>query len=173
MLNSLNDSVFRLNRLNKNLLLLSKIENETYSDKEIIILNDVIEKHLDFFKEQAKAKNQNINIELNERISIKSNPVLAEILINNLFLNAISHNISDGQVLVKLSNHSLIFSNTGQLQPLVEDKLFSRFSKSNPSEQGNGLGLAIIKKITNLNNWDISYSFVNNFHSFSVTFLKF
>ena len=170
MLSSLNDSVSRLNRLNKNLLLLSKMENDIYNEKQTINLNEAIEKHFDFFTEQAKAKNLIIKTGMNEAVAVKSNPVLAEILISNLFLNAIRHNVSDGQVLVTLSNHSLTFSNTGQSQNLVADKLFNRFSKSNPSEQGNGLGLAIIKKIADLNNWKISYSFANNFHSFSVTF---
>jgi signal transduction histidine kinase len=168
ILSSLNDSVSRLNRLNKNLLLLSKMENEIYNEKQTINLNEAIEKQCDFFTEQAKAKNLIIKIEMNEAVAVKSNPVLAEILISNLFLNAIKHNVIDGQVLVTLTNHSLIFTNTGPSQTLVIDKLFNRFSKSNPSEQGNGLGLAIIKKIAELNNWKISYSFTNNLHSFAV-----
>ena len=170
MLSSLNDSVSRLNRLYKNLLLLSKIENDIYTEKQTINLKEAIEKHFDFFTEQAKAKNLIIKTEMKEAVAVKSNPVLAEILISNLFLNAIRHNVGNGQVLVTLSNHSLTFSNTGQSQTLIADKLFNRFSKSNPSEQGNGLGLAIIKKIADLNNWKISYSFENNFHSFSVAF---
>ncbi len=170
MLSSLNDSVSRLNRLNKNLLLLSKMENDIYTEKQTINLNEAIEKHIDFFTEQAKAKNLIIKTEMKEAVAVKSNPVLAEILISNLFLNAIRHNVNNGQVLVTLSNHSLTFSNTGQSQTLVAEKLFNRFSKSNPSEQGNGLGLAIIKKIADLNSWKISYSFENNFHSFLVAF---
>ncbi len=170
LLISLNDSVSRLNRLNKNLLLLSKMEYDIYNEKQTINLNEAIEKHFDFFTEQAKAKNLIIKTEMKEAVAIKSNPILAEILISNLFLNAIRHNVNDGQVLVTLSNHSLTFSNTGQSQTLVANKLFNRFSKFNPSEQGNGLGLAIIKKIADLNNWKISYSFANNFHSFSVAF---
>ncbi len=167
---SLNDSVSRLNRLNKNLLLLSKIENDNYSNKQTISFNDVIEKHLDFFTEQAEAKNLIIKTELGKTVYVKSNPVLAEILMSNLFLNAIKHNINDGQILISLSNGSLTFLNTGQPQPLVADKLFNRFSKSNPSEQGNGLGLAIIKKIADLNNWTVSYTFTDNLHSFSIAF---
>jgi signal transduction histidine kinase len=173
ILSSLNDSVSRLNRLNKNLLLLSKMENDIYSEKQTINLNEAIKKHFDFFAEQAKSKNLTIKTELKETVALKSNPVLTEILISNLFLNAIRHNVIDGQVLITLSNYSLTFSNTGQPQSLVADKLFNRFSKSNPSEQGNGLGLAIIKKIADLNNWNISYSFADNFHSFSMSFPKF
>jgi len=170
MLSSLNDSVSRLNRLNKNLLLLSKIENNNYSFKETVCLRETINKNLDFFTEQAKAKNITILMDLAKETLVNSNPVLAEILISNLFLNAIKHNINDGEILVKLTNHSLIFSNTGQSLTLTNDNLFNRFSKSNPSEQGNGLGLAIIKKIVELNNWNISYSFNDNFHLFSVSF---
>lgn len=170
ILSSLNDSISRLNRLNKNLLLLSKMENDIYSEKQTINLTEAIEKHFDFFCEQAKAKNLIIKTELKEAVLVKSNLVLIEILISNLFLNAIRHNITDGQVLVTLSNDSLIFSNTGQSQALAADKLFNRFSKTNPSEQGNGLGLAIIKKIADLNNWKLSYSFSNNFHTFSLNF---
>jgi signal transduction histidine kinase len=170
MLSSLNDSVSRLNRLNKNLLLLSKMENDIYSEKQTINLNEAIEKHFDFFTEQAKAKKLIIKTELEEPVAVKSNPVLVEILISNLFLNAIRHNINDGKITVTLTNQSLIFSNSGQTIPLVADKLFNRFLKSNPSEQGNGLGLAIVKKIADLNKWKISYSFSDNLHSFSVTF---
>jgi len=169
-LNSLEESVARLNRLNKNLLLLSKIENDSFSEKQAFNLKETIEKQIDFFKEQAIAKNLTIEMELNGNIIVNSNPVLAEILISNLFLNAIRHNVLDGRVLVTLSNDSLTFSNTGFPQTLVADKLFNRFSKSNPSEQGNGLGLAIIKKIADLNNWKVTYSFSNNLHSFTLGF---
>lgn len=170
MLGSLNDSVARLNRLNKNLLLLSKIENNSYSGKQRVELNEAIIKHLDFFSEQGKAKNLTITTEMKEPVSINANPVLAEILISNLFLNAIRHNINDGKILVTLTHHSLSFSNSGQTMPLVADKLFNRFSKSNSSEQGNGLGLAIIKKIADLNNWKVSYSLTDSLHCFSVAF---
>jgi signal transduction histidine kinase len=172
ILSSLNDSVLRLNRLNKNLLLLSKLDTENYGEKETVNLNEIIKKHLDFFTEQASSKNLIIALKLTENIAVLTNPVLAEILVTNLFLNAIRHNIQDGQLSVELSDDSLIFSNSGQTEPLVLGNLFNRFSKSNASEQGNGLGLAIIKKIAAINNWQISYSFEKSLHTFRVTFQK-
>jgi len=170
MLSSLNDSVSRLNRLNKNLLLLSKMENDSYNEKQTINLNEAIEKHFDFFAEQAKSKNLTIKTELKETVAVKSNPVLVETLISNLFLNAIRHNIKDGIIVITLSNQSLTFSNSGQATPLVSDKLFKRFSKSNPSEQGNGLGLAIIMNIVKINGWSIQYNFSNQLHQFKIIF---
>ncbi|WP_166923156.1 sensor histidine kinase [Flavobacterium poyangense] len=170
IMTSLNKDVSRLNRLNKNLLLLSKIENTNYLDKEAFVLNNYIEKHLDFFTEQAKAKNLTIVIEFNELLKIKSNPSLTEILINNLFLNAIRHNEKNGKIIIRTQNQTLTFLNSGNSEPLITDKLFNRFSKANPSSQGNGLGLAIIKKIAELNKWEIKYTFCDHLHSFSVKF---
>lgn len=170
VLSSLNNDVSRLNRLNKNLLLLSKIDNESYLEKSTIVLNDYIEKHLDFFTEQAEAKNISITTEFSSILSISGNPALTEVLINNLFLNAIRHNEKNGNIIISIQNNQLTFLNTGQSAPLAIEKLFNRFSKINPSSQGNGLGLAIIKKITEINQWEIKYDFNNQLHSFSITF---
>ncbi|MBL0132708.1 MAG: HAMP domain-containing histidine kinase [Chitinophagaceae bacterium] len=170
ILDSLNENVSRLNRLNKNLLLLSKMENDSYSDKQTISLTNYIQKNLDFFTEQAKAKSLIIKMELQKDFEIKSNPVLAEVLISNLFLNAIKHNIEGGQIIIAIKENKLVFSNSGQPSPLNTDKLFKRFSKSNPSEQGTGLGLSIVKKIADINNWTVAYNYENNLHSFSILF---
>lgn len=170
LVSSLNKDVSRLNRLNKNLLLLSKIDNESYLEKNTIVINDYINKHLDFFTEQADAKNLTIKTEFTSILITEGNPALTEVLINNMFLNAIRHNEKNGSIIISIHEKQLVFSNNGQKTPLIIDKLFNRFSKTNPSSQGNGLGLAIIKKITELNHWKISYTFYNNLHSFSVKF---
>jgi signal transduction histidine kinase len=170
VVSSLNNDVSRLNRLNKNLLLLSKIDNGSYVEKSAIILNEYIEKHLDFFTEQAEAKNITISTEFTSTLSVKANPAFTEVLINNLFLNAIRHNKKNGQIIIHIQDNQLTFSNTGQSTSLVIDKLFNRFSKINPSSQGNGLGLAIIKKIVEINQWEIHYTFDNQLHNFSVKF---
>jgi len=170
LLDKINDTTRRLSRLNKNLLLLSKIESKQYNVPEEVALNEVITKQLDFFKEQALSKNITLNVNLNSKITVKTNLFLAEILISNLFLNAINHNVINGKIAVDLTDESLIFGNTGLETPLQTDKLFERFSKVNPSSKGNGLGLSIIKKIVENANWNIEYSFKNNFHVFEIRF---
>ena len=167
---SLNDAISRLNRLNKNLLLLSKIDNLNYNQDEKISIKELIENKTDFFTEQAKQKNIKIEISLKNDIPIISNIVLTEIMINNLLLNAIRHNIKNGRIDILISHKALIITNTGKAEKLSKEKLFSRFYKSNTSKNGNGLGLAIVKKITDLNHWTVSYSYLNSVHTFTVQF---
>jgi two-component system sensor histidine kinase ArlS len=170
ILGDLNNNVGRLNRLNKNLLLLSKLDNDNFGVKNEVVLNDIFNTNLDFFEEQAEAKNITISINENAKIKINSKPILIEILLNNLFLNAIRHNVVNGQIRIEITAQSLLFSNTGQDKPLNSEKLFNRFSKLNPSEKGTGLGLAIIKKIADLNGWKMDYTYQNELHVFTVLF---
>jgi len=170
ILDKLNDTTSRLNRLNKNLLLLSKIESRQYNIPEEVNLNETIARQLDFFTEQAQAKNITVNTDLVANTMVKTNPFLGEVLISNLFLNAIHHNSDNGSIHVDLDSKRVVFSNTGTPASLQTDKLFERFSKTNPSSKGNGLGLSIIKKIAENNGWTIEYSFKDDLHFFEIRF---
>jgi signal transduction histidine kinase len=167
---SLNDAISRFTRLNKNLLLLSKIDKQQFNQTEPVSINELINNQLQFFTEQAKPKGLKIATDFNSDIIVKSNIGLTEIMINNLLLNAIGHNINDGTINISISNKSLIVTNTGKAGTLSEEKLFRRFSKASTSKQGNGLGLAIVKKIADLNHWIITYSYSDGRHTFMVQF---
>ncbi|PKP15014.1 MAG: hypothetical protein CVU07_11940 [Bacteroidetes bacterium HGW-Bacteroidetes-23] len=170
IIDDLNNTTSRLVKLNKNLLVLSKIESNSYTEKQQVDLYDIIHNQISFFKEQANSKDIDININCNEKVIVNANPFLVETLINNLFINTINHNINGGQINVTITSKAILFSNTGVLLPLKTEKMFERFSKSNPSSKGNGLGLSIIKKIVDANNWSIKYSFDHSLHRFEVTF---
>ena len=85
-------------------------------------------------------------------------------------MNAIRHNEKNGKIIIRIKDKQLSFANTGSTSPLAIDILFNRFSKTNPSSQGNGLGLAIIKKITEINQWQIDYAFEEHLHCFKLRF---
>lgn len=167
---SLSGSAARLNRLNKNLLLLSKIDNQNYAGKETIRLKDLLEKMLDFFTEQANEKHISFRVQISDPGECSSNPVLAEIIISNLLLNAIRHNVENGVIIISLEKNSLSVSNSGPSAELNADKLFQRFSRSGTVSHGSGLGLAIIKKIADLNSWNIFYTYRENLHVFTLVF---
>tara|TARA_R110001592_G_scaffold64224_1_gene197501 strand:- start:2061 stop:3332 length:1272 start_codon:yes stop_codon:yes gene_type:complete len=172
LLNDINDAVFRLNKLNKNLLLLSKIEGNQHNKQEVISINEIIEKEVPFFREQAKSKDIKIDINSIDSCSVTANLTLTEVLIRNLLLNAIRHNHQNGEVHVEITKDKLIVSNTSLNEKLLLEKLFVRFSKSSDSLYGNGLGLAIVKKIIDSQNWKITYSFEGANHIFTIHFIN-
>jgi two-component system sensor histidine kinase ArlS len=170
ILDKLNSTTGRLTKLNKNLMLLSKIESNQFEATHKVNLDEIINNQLDFFTEQALAKNITIKTNLEPNTLVNVNQFLSETVINNLFLNAINHNILNGVINVILDKNSLVFSNTGILKSLETNQLFERFSKVNPSSKGNGLGLSIIKKITENNQWTVIYNFKDNLHIFEIRF---
>jgi len=170
ILDKLNNTASRLNRLNKNLLLLSKIESNQFGVRNKVNFGEIINNQLEFFTEQALAKNITINTNLEPNTLVKVNQFLSETLISNLFLNAINHNVPNGVINVLLNKNSLVFSNTGVFKSLETNKLFERFSKVNPSSKGNGLGLSVIKKIADNNQWNVIYNFKDNLHIFEIRF---
>jgi signal transduction histidine kinase len=103
-------------------------------------------------------------------LSIKANPTLLEVLLTNLFHNAIRHTNANGKVNVNVSDKILTVTNTGNPLKMSTKKMFERFSKEGNSENSSGLGLAIVKKVCDTCRYEIAYNFQDGIHAFSVTF---
>jgi signal transduction histidine kinase len=170
IITTINKNIDKLIKLNKNLLILSKIDRNTEIEVEQFNLNEILEKQISFFKEQANAKQVNFQYKCENNILVTANKNLTEILCSNLLLNALQHNIDNGIVSVEIKQNRLIVSNTSNQPEITNDRLFNRFAKSPQNKQGNGLGLAIVKKIIDQNNWKISYMHSENWHFFTVEF---
>ncbi|MBC6112475.1 sensor histidine kinase [Pedobacter fastidiosus] len=155
----------RLSRLHQSLLLLSRIENNLISDARKIDVKELVEEKRRQFHELFERDGLHIEMHLSDQKIIMSR-YLADILLNNLFSNAVRHNISGGTIRIELSEHKLILSNTGKTLN-IQNRMFDRFSKSTESE-GMGLGLAISKQICNLYGFNIEYSHAGNMHFFSI-----
>jgi two-component system sensor histidine kinase ArlS len=169
-LSDLNDSVSRLNRINRNLLLLSRIENNQYATLEEISIGEILKKQIAFFAEQAEESNIRLQLKYTEPCIKKANASLLEISISNLLLNALRHNHQNGKIVISLYKDTLSVSNTGASSALDKEKLFQRFTQPG-SSGGTGLGLAIVKKIIDLHQWKIDYHFADGRHHFKVSFL--
>jgi signal transduction histidine kinase len=166
-LSDLNDAAARLNRINKNLLLLSKIENNQYEEAEPFEVSALLKRLVSFLTEQAEKREVSVHLKHLELLRIKANTTLVEIAISNLLLNALRYNKVNGEILINLHEKKLTITNTGENRSLDLEKLFQRFS---PGSGGNGLGLAIVGKVCKLYHWNISYSFQNGMHSFQICF---
>lgn len=170
-IHSLYDILSRLTRLNKNLLLLARIDNNQFKEIENIDFKEVLEDQLDYLK--ILAESEGIAITTNfEAVILLANKILLESLINNLVINSIRHNVTtaDAQIIITLSRCSFIIENTGEKQPLDSDKIFRGFSRTSENKKGNGLGLSIAYQVCKLHGWGIIYSYQNSIHRFEVKF---
>lgn len=163
-----NHALARVSRINKNLLLLAKIENQQFSDQEQIDLSAQLQDQISLFSDFLSGKNLKIEHQIEANITIKTNKVLLEILLTNLLMNAIRHNVKNGLIHITLKKDNLRISNTG-ITGLNVEKLFQRFSTASSQNPGTGLGLAIAKEICNRQGWQSNYRFENNQHIFSIS----
>jgi len=160
----------RLSRLNQSLLLLVKIDNNLLQDTEKLNIKNIILEKAQQFHEMIINKNIQLDVKLTD-LEIHASRYLIEVLINNLFSNAIRHNKNSGDIKIVLSAERLQFQNTGDPDPLQQDAIFERFYKGRSSD-GTGLGLAIMKNICSLYQSDIKYTFKQGMHSFCIDFFK-
>ncbi len=160
----------RLSKLNKTLLLLAKIENLQFKEKEAIELNKVVEKHLEIFEDFIDNKKLKINKTFEENVVIKANHLLFDMVVSNLLSNAIKHNKEHGSITIITNQLFLSFSNSGKPLTISSDSLFDRFKKDSKSPDSFGLGLAIVKKVCDTNNWKINHSFIENQHNITIYF---
>lgn len=170
IIGSINDNISRLIKLNKNLLILSKIDRNKELEIEEFSLKTLLERQTHFFSTQAQTNNVNITLNIDEDVSLQANKNLTEILFSNLLLNAIQNTNENGKILIELTKNKVSISNSSNQPEIPKDKLFNRFSKSNQNQQGNGLGLAIVKKIVDQHQWKIAYSFSKQNHFFVIEF---
>jgi len=166
------ETVSRLSKLNEALLLLSKIENQQFTDVAEIDLCEIIKQRLEFLEELIDFKKIKITLQLEHTVIVKLNPYLAEILINNLIGNAIKHNIEGGQIIITSTPHQLVFSNFGNPLIISPDKLFQRFSKYNSGNDSTGLGLSIASEICAKSNLKLeyNYNYENGFHNLVISY---
>ncbi|SHG30171.1 sensor histidine kinase [Chryseobacterium sp. OV279] len=164
----MNKALTRSSRINKNLLLLAKIENNQFDNSEEIRFDVILEQSMEAVEEHFEQKNISVEEYNSSQVQVNGNSSLIEILINNLLLNAIRHTPVHGSISMKLTHSVFEVANSGT-EPLNGDLLFKRFSKLSSESGGSGLGLAIIKEICTFHGWKVSYRFENNHHIFSVS----
>jgi signal transduction histidine kinase len=158
-----------VSKLNKSLLLLSKIDNSQFVDSANVCINELVHRYMDDYQEVYDYKEIQITLNEKENFHLLINETLATMLITNLLKNAYVHNNEHGTIQIEIGKDYITFSNSGDLQPLDEKRVFERFYQGKKKEGTTGLGLAIVAAICRQCSLAVSYRFVNNMHEFHVT----
>ena len=163
------EAIQKMARLNQSLLLLSKIENRQFSETQPVDLKKTIGEKMADWQELWQAQSLAVHAELNP-CSLVMNPQLADILLNNLFSNATRHTPEGGIIHIWLQEKSFSLSNTAAGGTLDSGKLFKRFSKGGQATDQYGLGLSIIRQITDVSGMQVDYRFSSGLHIFTISF---
>lgn len=160
------DIVERMVRLNKSLLLLTRIENKQFLDNQPVSLNNIVYQTVRDLEEMAEFKDVRISVTEHTELFARMDISLANTVVSNLLRNAVFHNVPNGTVHVEIFENKIRFLNTGKKESLNAREIFSRFYKSGNERSGTGLGLAIVKAICTLYDFSVSYDFVKDQHCF-------
>ena len=165
----INTVLTRASRINRNLLLLAKMENNQFQISKAMNISTMatdVEQNLQGY---FIAQNKHFTKTIQSDVLLDCNTTLVEVLLNNLLLNTIKHSDKESLIHFEITKKGITVSNTGT-QPLLESKLYKRFASMTKNGANSGLGLAIVKQICEVHGWKIQYTFDTKSHVFSISF---
>lgn len=143
----------RLKVIINNLLLITKVENEQYLKTDTIQIPQELQDVFEELEDRVLDKNISYTSKLNHNFSFIGNRALFHTLLINLISNAIKYNVESGQIIIEdefnKQGYTLKITDTGiGMESNVVNNAFNRFERGgNTSEEGLGLGLAIVQTI--------------------------
>ena len=156
----------RLADLITNILKLNRLENQQiYPDKQIYNLGEQLAECLLNFENTWEKKEIEIDTDIEEDVFVESDAELLMLVWNNLFSNALKFTEPGGTVSLQLKTDDrwavVQVSDTGcGISPETGKHIFEKFYQGDTSHatQGNGLGLALVKRVVDIVGGDISVS---------------
>lgn len=165
-------SLSGLIKLNKTLLLLSKIENGQFLQTSEVDMNTLAADSIALHQEIYGHKNIKADVKGEEKFILKSDEQMASVLIGNLVKNAFLYTPEGGSIEIQMSRTGFSISNGGNA-PLDKEKVFRRFYQPSGRREGaTGLGLALVYSVCINNGLDITYDYADGRHIFSIILKK-
>ena len=157
-------------RLNRSLLLLSKIDNGQFPEAEEVDVNALVRRTAEDMEEIYAYRSMRFALVDEGPLTARMNPSLAASLVSNLLKNAYVHGDAGGEVTVTVSGDRLSVCNSGAGGPLDAGRIFDRFYQGTKKEGSTGLGLAVVDAVCRLYGLKVSYSYKEGRHCFAVDF---
>ncbi len=163
---AITDASRRLAEMVTNILKLNKLENQAlYPNTETYDLGEQLCECLLGFEDLWENKNLNIATEIQENVRVTTDPELLSLVWNNLFSNAIKFTEPGGTVSLVLTAEGdqavVMVSDTGcGISKEVGEHMFEKFYQGDTSHaaKGNGLGLALVRRVIDITKGDIQVS---------------
>ena len=155
---AISEAARKLAQLITNILKLNKLENQQiFPQPKEFDLGEQLCQSLIGFEDAWEAKNLEIETDIEDDVRIKSDPELLSLVWNNLISNALKFTPDGGTIGVSLKTDEnavmVCVSDTGcGMTPEVGQHIFEKFYQGDTSHatQGNGLGLALVKRVVDI-----------------------
>lgn len=171
LIEQLDNNNQRLIKLNRSLLLLAKIENDEFQPTESVNVTELTKDFVSSYIANIQKKNITVEERYNAEIFTQANRSLIEIMISNLVSNAVRHNLYNGRIHIETEKGFFVIRNTGITETLLHDTMYERFSKRDGTQEGVGLGLAMVRRICEIYSFRLSYRFEDGLHVFRIDFM--
>ena len=160
---AISEATRKLAQLITNILKLNKLENQQiFPQPKEFDLGEQLCECLLGFEDAWEAKGLEIETDLEDDVRIKSDPELLSLVWNNLISNAVKFTPDGGTIGLSLKTEggSVVVQvrDTGcGMKPEVGQHIFEKFYQGDTSHatQGNGLGLALVKRVVDILNGEI------------------
>ena len=167
----INKTLSRAVRLNKTLLLLTKIENSQFIETSQVDLVAIVAETVESLSEIYLSRQIKFATDLPSKFEVQMNESLASTLVTNLIKNVYVHSEQGVEARAAIVGRKLIVENQGR-EMLDREHIFERFYQGSQRETSMGLGLALVAAICRHYNINIEYSFVNGSHRFEIDFAE-
>ena len=155
---AISEAARKLAQLITNILKLNKLENQQiFPQPKEFDLSEQLCECLLVFEDAWEAKNLEIETDIEDDVRIKSDPELLSLVWNNLISNAVKFTPDGGTIGLSLKTESdsviVQVRDTGcGMKPEVGQHIFEKFYQGDTSHatQGNGLGLALVKRVVDI-----------------------
>ena len=150
----------RLDSLSTNILLTAQLDMGNYeANKQLVNLSELVRQTTKSFQERYPSRICNTKVE--EAMNIQGEPLLLQLLVNNLIDNAHKYAPITEPIYIHLQSHQntvqLIVKDQGPgIAVADKNKVFEKFyrvgAESTRTTKGSGLGLYLCKKIAEFHN---------------------
>ena len=160
---AISEATRKLAQLITNILKLNKLENQQiFPQPKEFDLGEQLCECLLGFEDAWEAKGLEIETDMEDDVRIRSDPELLSLVWNNLISNAVKFTPDGGTIGLSLKTEggSVVVQvrDTGcGMKPEVGQHIFEKFYQGDTSHatQGNGLGLALVKRVVDILNGEI------------------
>ena len=174
-LNAIEEESMRLTYMATNVLNLTKVENTSVLyDLSSYNISEQIRSCILLLESKWTKKNIEFSLDFDE-YTIKANEELMKQVFINLIDNAIKFTDDNGKIDISVlrEDNALSFAITNygcEIPKEAQRKIFNKFYQVDESHSatGNGIGLAIVKKIVDLHNGTVSVKSENNSTTFTI-----